>query len=291
MTAREWWREPEVSPSGPLWDEAVALLPGAAATVTRLGGTANSTWRVETGQGVFVVRLHDGWVDPSGINRERETRLQAEAARVGLAPDIIAADPAGCFLVTRFVQGVLWQGQDMAQPEFLRRLARRLRALHELPAPVVEPWDLGAVLAAHARPLAGADPASAPEFAALLARGRDILARTVAAGRTPCIVHNDVNHTNLVGPGPMLLDFEYAAVADPLSDLACLLAYYPEAQPHAALLLAEAGLPGLPVPQLLDLAWVYTLVSFLWYRRYELSGRMRPAERQAMEALRRRLNL
>jgi len=278
-----------VAPSGPLWDEVLALLPGGAAGVARLGGTANSTWRVETAQGVFVARLHDGWVDPAGIDRRREMQLQAEAARAGLAPRIVAADPAGRFLVTQFVEGRPWQAEDMTRAEPLGRLAQRLRALHELPAPAVAPWDLTTLLASHVRSLAAADAGLAAGLAPLLARAHAILAEAAAAGRGPCIVHNDVNHTNLVGPGPTLLDFEYAAVADPLSDLACLLAYYPGAEPHAALLLAHSGLPAVPVTQLLELAWVYTLVSWLWYRRYELAGRMRPAERHTMEALRRRL--
>ena len=33
---------------------------------------------------------------------------------------------------------------------------------------------------------------------------------------------------------PRLIDWEYAAVGDPLIDLACLLAYYPQVLPHGA---------------------------------------------------------
>lgn len=276
-------------PSGALWNEALSRLPGAASRVEPLGGTANSTWQVDTPNGEFVVRLHDGWVDPDGVDRRREAQLHAAAAGAGLAPAIVAADPQGRFLVTRFAAGVRWTMADLTRAESLARLARQLRVLHDLPVPEVAPWNLGALLTAHAASLAGIAPGSEQEIAPFLARAHDILKQTAAAGRAPCIVHNDVNHTNLVGPAPLLLDFEYAAVADPLSDLACLLAYYPGVQAHLPLLLAESGLGEVPVTQLEQLAWVYTLVSWLWYRRFELAGTLREPDRQAMEALRRRL--
>ncbi len=277
-----------MTPQGPLWDEVLAQLPGEVAGTVRLGGTANSTWRVETRQGVFVVRLHDGWADPAGVDRRREAQLHAVAASAGLAPGIVAADPAGRFLITEFIDGRLWTASDMTRVESLRRVARQLRTLHTLPPPAVVGWDLGLLLASHAQRLAAAASDAEAQLAPLLERAHAILAQVAAAGRPPCIIHNDMNHTNLVGPEPVLLDFEYAAVADPLSDLASLLAYYPGAQPHLPLLLLESGLGRVPAAQLMDLAWVYILVSWLWYRRYELTGRMRDADREAMEALRRR---
>jgi thiamine kinase-like enzyme len=39
--------------------------------------------------------------------------------------------------------------------------------------------------------------------------------------------HGDLNASNLIGPVPMLVDWEYAQLADPVYDLACLSVYYP----------------------------------------------------------------
>ena len=277
-------------PSGELWDEALGCVPGGRGDVRQvagLDGGANATWRVDTAQGAFVVRLHGDWTHTAGVDRRREAQLHRAAAQAGLAPAIIAADPAGRFLVTEFAAGDVWQAQDLGNPARLARLARQLGELHALPVPQVAPWSLGSLVAAHAERLTAGAGSAAP-LAPMLYRAQAILAETAAA-RPPCIVHNDVNHANLLGPDPVLVDWEYAAVADPLSELACLLAYYPEAAPHLPLLLAESGLSAAHADPLRDLAWVYTLVSWLWYQRYDLAGGIRPAERAAMEALRRRL--
>ena len=48
------------------------------------------------------------------------------------------------------------------------------------------------------------------------------------AGRPACIVHGDLSHANVIGTGPpRLIDWEYAAVGDPLADLACLAGLLP----------------------------------------------------------------
>ena len=49
----------------------------------------------------------------------------------------------------------------------------------------------------------------------------------------------------------LLLDWEYAAVADPLFDLACMLAYYPQAAAHADALLDSSRLAGLGTAEML----------------------------------------
>ena len=62
-----------------------------------------------------------------------------------------------------------------------------------------------------------------------------------------------------------LLDWEYAQLADPLYDVACVLAYYPQAQPHADELAGGAGLTGAGVAARLEAAMrVYDGLSELW---------------------------
>ena len=68
--------------------------------------------------------------------------------------------------------------------------------------------------------------------------------RTGTAGLS--IVHGDLAHGNVLdGTQLWLLDWEYAQRADPLYDVACALAYYPQARPLGGRsLLAAAGLTG-----------------------------------------------
>jgi aminoglycoside phosphotransferase (APT) family kinase protein len=262
------------------WREALAHVPGAGSGTAPdvqvlAGGTANASYRVQTGQGAFVVRLHEPYVLDLGVDRRREALLHAAAAAAGLASRILAADPQGRYLVTQFLEGAPWQEADFDDETRLWALAQTLRALHALPAPRVPPLDLGALLERHVAQIAAQDAAAVQELLPQVARARTILARQAQAGRAACIIHGDLTHSNVIGSGrPRLIDWEYAAVADPLADLACLVAYYPRVLGHAAQLLRRCGLAeSASLPELADLAGIYRLLSTLWYRRLALARR------------------
>ena len=110
----------------------------------------------------------------------------------------------------------------------------------------------------------------------------------------PTLFHSDPHHSNLIEleDGRLLLiDWEYAAVGDPLFDVACVLAYYPAATPHALRLLQAAGLAAQATPEMLEHeVWLYSLLGYLWYRarRLEVSGTDAElaAERSMLERLR-----
>ncbi len=266
-----------------LWREALAQVPGgssgASVEVQPLaGGTTNATFRVRTGQGTFVVRLHEPYSVELGVDRRREAVLHAAAARAGLASRILAADPQGRYLITEFLGAEPWRAADLEDETRLAALAQTLFALHGLPAPAVPVLDLRALLERHAAQIAAQDATAALDLPPHLARAREILTRQAAAARPACIVHGDLSVTNVIGSArPRLIDWEYARVGDPLADLACLAAYYPQVLRHGETLLRDCGLSGLAsLPALEELAWVYRLLSDLWGRRLELARRHPP---------------
>lgn len=265
------------------WPDALAQVPGAGGggdlvVAPLAGGTANTTLRVQTRQGVFVVRLHEPRTLDLGVDRRREAVLHAAAAAAGLASRVLAADPQGRYLVTEFLGGSPWSAADLQDETRLRELAQTLGKLHALPAPEVPPLDLASLLERHATWIAAQDEPAAQGLLPRVARARDILARQADAGRPACIIHGDLSVSNLIGSRPLrLIDWEYAAVGDPLADLACLLAYYPQLLPHAAILLQGCGLAGtVRLAVLENLAWVYALVSDLWQRRLALARHHQP---------------
>lgn len=267
-----------------VWQQALARVPGATTgrcdVQVLTGGTENATYRVQTGQGVFVVRLHAPYVLDLGVDRRREAVLHGAAAAAGLASRILAADPQGRYLVTQFLEGAPWQATDFDDAARLQALAHTLKALHALPAPAVPQLDLDALLQRHVTQLAAQDAAAVQDLLLPVARARHVLARLGDAGRSPCIIHGDLTHSNVIGSGaPQLIDWEYAAVTDPLTDLACLVAYYPRVLGHGAELLRQCGLDeSASLPELEELAGVYRLLSNLWYRRLALARRHpRPA--------------
>jgi aminoglycoside phosphotransferase (APT) family kinase protein len=275
----------------------LAALPGCEggaqplAIATLAGGTANETYRVSTRAGSFVVRFNDPGGAVLGVDRRREVLLHQSAARAGLAPRLLAVDPNGRFLVTEYLAGATWQAKDMGDPRRLTRLAHRLRLLHSVPAPDVPAFDPAALLSRHLERIASVDAAAAADLEPLRLRAEGVLAEARLAGRRASIVHGDLHHSNLLEAGGLyLLDFEYSAVTDPLFDLACLTAYYPQAGAFGDLLLAESGLgPQTTRDMLLEAGWLYTFLSYLWYRTFRLRGRASPHDAAQERALLARL--
>jgi aminoglycoside phosphotransferase (APT) family kinase protein len=270
-------------PTGVAWQEALGQVPGAESGAdievhALAGGTTNATFRVQTRAGRFVVRLHEPYAVELGVDRKREALLHATAAAAGLASRVVAADPAGRYLVTEFLDGAPWRAADLADEQRLWALAQTLCELHALPAPEGSRVELRALLERHLAQIAAQDGAAVRLLRPQVARALGILARQADADRPACIVHGDLSHANVIGTGqPRLIDWEYAAVADPLMDLACLAAYYPPVLAHGTTLLRRCGLPeSVTLPVLEDLAWVYGLLSNLWYRRLELARRHPP---------------
>jgi aminoglycoside phosphotransferase (APT) family kinase protein len=86
------------------------------------------------------------------------------------------------------------------------------------------------------------DPAAAAQVGALVARTQQLAVDCAAFAATPVTTHGDLNASNLIGSLPMLVDWEYAQLADPVYDLACLSVYYPGLRPRAGELLGAAGI-------------------------------------------------
>ena len=108
------------------------------------------------------------------------------------------------------------------------------------------------------------------------------------------MIHNDLHASNLVLADSLyLLDWEYAAVSDPLIDIACILAYYPQAEPHVPLLLAESGVAELGATSA-DLLWLtqwHLLIDCLWHRLRRAQGVSAPGEVDREQSFLRRLRL
>ncbi len=256
------------------------------------GGTVNTTYRVETSAGRFVVRFHDPEAVALGADHEREAQLHAAAAAAGLAPALIHVDATHRFMIMEYVAGQLWTSQDFGRADRLQQLGGALHTLHTLTAPVVAPFDVWAVLERHYRRLREV-PEEAADFAALMRRAAETLQACGTQQRAKAFVHNDVHHSNLIGSERLyLLDWEYAAVADPLFDLACILTYYPQAADHAEALLDSTRLAGAATPEMLrETTWLWMLVSYFWYRARRLAGPATPAEMATEHSLRQRLDL
>jgi aminoglycoside phosphotransferase (APT) family kinase protein len=257
---------------------ALARVPGLESGAAPLraerleGGLVNESWRIDTLRGRFVLRVDGPASQRPGVDRARERTLHDIAARAGIAPPALIWDDAAGIQVREFVDGRVWREQDLEVAAQLRRLGGRLAQLHALEVPdAVAPFDPDGCALQYLRSIeaTGASTALASAVRAAVRAAAEIVAARRARA---VIVHGDLACANLVDTAPdgeplMLLDWEYAQVADPVYDVACVLAYSGPARPHAALLLQAVGLAGEDADRALGEAIrVYEGLTWLWLR-------------------------
>lgn len=199
-----------------------------------IGSGLNRLRRIATPDGRQVERIwHPGALAELGADMHMEVAAQRLAAQHGLAPPVLAFEPAARLMRMPWIEGA------PLEPDWPRRAARRaamrdvLERLRAVPAASLPPLDLPArVQRLHAR-LAVRDAARAAAHSAAvegaLAAWRCASQATPAraGGAAPCLVHGDLVPGNVLVRGDgslLLLDWEYAHAGGPWDDLAALCA-------------------------------------------------------------------
>lgn len=211
--------------------------------ISPLGGVRNNrVFKIETRAGTFALRLQGRQNNQPAVDRRREQTLHSLAAGAGLAPGVLACDPNAGWLLMEFVEGKSWALEDFTDPIRLARLGERLQALHSLPAPALPEFNPLRVLETQAENILQADPAQIAGVKRSLAQAYQAALDLSWLPHRIAVTHGDLDAGNLIGERPMLIDWEYAQLADPIYDIACVLTYYPQAHEHRETLLAAAGL-------------------------------------------------
>ena len=116
-------------------EQAVARVPFLAnakdVKKTELGGgITNQNFKVEYDGKACVIRITGANTDLLGIRREVEYAANKAAGELGIAPEVLYfIEPEG-YLVTRYVSGKHIPPNIITQPDFLIRVARKLRLFH-----------------------------------------------------------------------------------------------------------------------------------------------------------------
>ena len=251
---------------------ALALVPGleqgaVPQLLQRLsGGSVNHSWRVDTSAGRYTLRLESSADRSPGVDRRRELLLHAAAAEAAIAPRIVRAAPEEQVLICEFLDGRCWTMSDFQQDKSLDRLGERLAVLHALrpPAQCVGRFEPLA-LVSHYLELAAVASAAAHDADKVLSRLRGSVTQIEAAAMRPGIVHGDLPYSNVLENSALwLLDWEYAQLADPVYDLACVVACVPLSGRRQRRLLAAAGLGGRDAACLAAAVYVYRALTWAW---------------------------
>jgi thiamine kinase-like enzyme len=205
-----------------LLDPAVTdRVPGWAGQVRSVeplgGGITNRNFRVQVGEGAFVVRLPAKTGALLGIDRHVEHEASRLAALAGVGPEVVAfVEPEGA-LVTRFITGQPVNDAAVHDPAMLQRIAHALRRIHQSgtvrasfsPFRVVEAYALTATR--HGGRLPEAFDRAQP-IAATIERA--------LRPEPPVLCHNDLLNANFIDDGATIriVDWEYAGMGDRFFD-------------------------------------------------------------------------
>lgn len=202
-------------------EAAIADMPelaGQAASAERLGGLTNRVFRL----GDYCLRL-PGHGTEEYIDRANEAVAAAEAARVGVSPDLIHADADSGVMVTRFIAGAI----TMTPDAFRSRAGAPARAgaafarLHRSGAVFPFQFELFAMIDDYLEILSGKSVALPDGYHDVVAEAgavRDALAAHPAP-LTPS--HCDPLCENFLDTGTRMwiVDWEYSGMNDPMWDL------------------------------------------------------------------------
>lgn len=200
--------------------------------------TSRQSWRVAYHDGVAWV-LKPARAGPAGLIRAQHefAAMQWGAAR-GLAPSPVALDSETGWLAHAYAPGATaWEDCAAA--------AARLQLLHAPPLPAwprFDPLQAATASVAALRSVPEVTAAQQHWLAAHLHAAGEALARSGPAPLAPC--HNDVQPFNLVrGPQVVFIDWEDAALGDPLWDAASWLVSLelPRSRDAEFLAAADAG--------------------------------------------------
>jgi Ser/Thr protein kinase RdoA (MazF antagonist) len=246
----------EIGPLRPLLEslvgeiEAIDPLPS---------GASGQSYRLRTPAGEFAAKifLPDA---PALLGPCDQFALLGVLAASGIAPKPVACDAGARLLVTEFLaDAATVTALALLQSEHIAALAALLRKLHAV-AYAVPPYaprtyaESYLVRSGGLQALSRADRARWDELIALVAR---------PLPGPPCLCHNDLTAENLLlGRRLRLIDFDYAALAAPILDLASVV-FMNALPPATADQLLEAYYDG-PAPYSVEeFARVQRLIALL----------------------------
>jgi thiamine kinase-like enzyme len=194
------------------------LGPAEGEPVPLDGGITNRNFRLRIGGRDCVIRLPGKDTELLGIDRGAERAASREAARLGIAPAVLAADPD--YLVTEFLAGAPIEGERLrADPS---TAAQALRAFHDSGLQLTTRFWVPELLDSYAQTVSqrgGRLPAEYADAQQLVMRIAAVLPLD-----DPVACHDDLLPGNLLArdaePGrALLVDWEYAGMGHRMFDL------------------------------------------------------------------------
>jgi thiamine kinase-like enzyme len=206
-------------------DDVLAQVPQFAGRRYRYepiaGGLTNRLYKVSAdGVPPVAVRLAGGKTALLAIDRAAESHNVAAAARAGVGPRVLTADPVNGSSVVEWIDGHTFEPAELDDERQLTRIAALCRHLHAA-SPFGNDFDMFVVQRGYldvGRQHGFRLPPRYLEFEPQVARIRSALGTTRT---TPVPCHNDLLAGNILDDGIRLwfIDYEYSGNNDPCFEL------------------------------------------------------------------------
>jgi len=234
------------------------------------GGEASSHWHIKRGEQQFVLRLDKPLAGKLGLNRKNEDELLKIVGEAGIGPIPVWSNPARGIHVCTFLPGRSWSLKDAHDGQNLKNLARTLTKLHGLPAKG-QPFDPVSAAQRYA------SETGTRQASRIAADASSLFNELASQSMGPALCHNDLVHSNIISPelkapsdkqgSVQLIDWEYAAIGDPLFDLAIVIQHHGLPEQLTEHFLETYCAEGAPLhrSRLKKFCLLYDLLAALWY--------------------------
>ena len=197
---------------------AIPALAGYDGPLERLGGLTNVVYRA----GGVCLRI-PGKGTAEYINRANEAVAAREAAKAGVSPQVLHADPASGLMATRFVAGAETMSPEKfrTRPGSPGRAGEVFRKLHSSGAVFPFRFELFAMIDDYLKLLSTKDVALPPGYHDVVREGESVRAALAAHPIQIAACHCDPLCENFLDTGDRMwiVDWEYSGMNDPLWDL------------------------------------------------------------------------
>ena len=245
-------------------DEALSLIPGwRAASYSwefMARGLTNRNFLVERDGAKYVLRLDAPHTALFSLDRETELRVHRQAAKAGLAPQIIYANPDEGVQLHEYVPGRVLAAEDLRSRVVLESIASVLRQAHSLEC-CGKAFSSTAAAEVYIEAVGIRGP-----WLDTARRCQALIERAPVADNLVCS-HNDPVVDNFVDAGRLvMIDWEYACDNDAYFDLAVVVAHHDLDEEQADILLSSycGGLTAERHQRLETQKQVYDPLHWLW---------------------------
>jgi len=207
-------------------EDVLACMPDWDCRVSSIsvlvGGLANRSYVVQAGDRRCVIKLLTEEMDDFGLMIKIPDLIHntVAAAQSGVAAGVLAAFPDLSAVVLEFIDGRTLEVADLSAPDYIPRLGRAIRALHEGSAAFANHISIFTFLDCYLDLVARHGLRTSRglmEEVGTLRRIQEALSLR-ALNPTPC--HNDLLAKNIMDDGrPRLIDYDFSGMNDPSFDL------------------------------------------------------------------------